>query len=447
MLILDASGSMWGEIDGQAKIATARGVIQNLLSDWDQSIELGLTAYGHRSKGACDDIEMLQPVGPVDAGAIMKAVNEIIPKGKTPLTEAVRQAAEKLKYTEERATVILVSDGIETCDSDPCAAAKTLSEAGVDFKVHVVGFDLKQDEQDALRCLAENTGGEFLVAQNATGLHDALKTTVTKVKQEAVQVAAADTVQVVKKKASKELSDPTPLAVGEIVKGRLGNRKFDHYWKIDAQPGKYYVVLDSERADDKHSNIRTDVTALASDGKKIDKLIGLNEIDYRTRGASLITISNEAEIILKVSNKSSIVDYMLGVFPADAKVPSPYFVRAPAIKPLGVGEKVTVGLSLPPGPSSESWHSVTLEPRDYQFTVTFERLDGKKSNVRGELEMFGTLGERLGRKDKVCSVNEIGLTGTCAAKLSLAEDADILLRLSPKNDVEYSAKLLIQEVE
>jgi Ca-activated chloride channel family protein len=133
----------------------------------------------------------LQPVGRVDAGSIMKAVNGIKPKGKTPLTEAVRRAAEELKYTEDRATVILVSDGLETCAADPCAVAKTLEETGVDFTVHVVGFDLKEEEKKALQCLADNTGGLFLAAKDAGGLHDALKATVTKVKEQAVKAVEA----------------------------------------------------------------------------------------------------------------------------------------------------------------------------------------------------------------------------------------------------------------
>ena len=62
--------------------------------------------------------------------------------GKTPLTDAVKQAAEALKYTEDKATVILITDGLETCSADPCALAKELEQSGVDFTTHVVGFDV-----------------------------------------------------------------------------------------------------------------------------------------------------------------------------------------------------------------------------------------------------------------------------------------------------------------
>lgn len=203
MLVLDASGSMWGQVEGRAKIEIARDVIQTLVKDWDKSLEVGLLAYGHRSKGECNDIETLQKVGPVNADGIMKAVNALQPKGKTPISDAVRLAAEELKYTEDHATVILVSDGLETCEADPCAVAKSLKQAGVNFTVHVVGFDLKKEEQDAIKCLAENTGGQFLPAQSAGSLRQALQTTVVKVKEEAVRVAQVEATTPKKEPAAK----------------------------------------------------------------------------------------------------------------------------------------------------------------------------------------------------------------------------------------------------
>jgi len=176
ILVLDASGSMWGQIDGQNKIVIARDVVKDLLGVWDPAVYLGLMAYGHRRKGDCSDIEMLVPVGPVDAARIAGIVDGINPKGKTPLSAAVRQAAETLKYTEEAATVILVTDGLETCDADPCAVAKSLEESGVDFTTHVVGFDLSDEESKQVQCLAENTGGQYFKAGNATELREALGT-------------------------------------------------------------------------------------------------------------------------------------------------------------------------------------------------------------------------------------------------------------------------------
>jgi len=178
ILVLDASGSMWGQIRGKAKITIARKVIAKLVKDLNPKTELGLTAYGHRRKGDCSDIELLIPVSPLDPKRIVKAVNGLKPKGKTPLSEAVRQAAQHLKYTEEKATVVLVSDGKETCDADPCALGRQLEESGANFTVHVIGFDVGKEERHGLQCLAENTGGVYLGADDGDSLSTALNTAV-----------------------------------------------------------------------------------------------------------------------------------------------------------------------------------------------------------------------------------------------------------------------------
>ncbi|RDE08574.1 hypothetical protein DVH29_11225 [Pelagibacterium lacus] len=44
----------------------------------------------------------------------------------------------------------------------------------MNFTAHVVGFDLTEEEHAGLACIAENTGGVFVPAQNANELRDAL---------------------------------------------------------------------------------------------------------------------------------------------------------------------------------------------------------------------------------------------------------------------------------
>ncbi|MCB1784198.1 MAG: VWA domain-containing protein, partial [Alphaproteobacteria bacterium] len=179
ILVLDGSGSMWGQIDGKAKITIAKDVLSDLLNDLPESRRLGLMAYGHRRKGDCSDIEEMAAVG-ADRRAIAEAVGKISPKGKTPMADSIKQAAEKLKYTEKKATVILISDGIETCAPDPCGVATALEQSGVDFTAHVVGFDISGENDEAqLRCIAENTGGKYVSASSAGELAQALKETVS----------------------------------------------------------------------------------------------------------------------------------------------------------------------------------------------------------------------------------------------------------------------------
>lgn len=182
ILVLDGSGSMWGQIEDRTKISIAQDVVADLLKSLPENQGLGLTVYGHRRKGDCSDIETIITPEAGQHGAIVEAVNSIKPKGKTPMTDAVIAAAEALRYTEDKATVILVSDGIETCNPDPCAAARALEEAGVDFTAHVVGFNIGDPEAIAqMRCLAEETGGTFRTADTAAELSDALTVIATPV--------------------------------------------------------------------------------------------------------------------------------------------------------------------------------------------------------------------------------------------------------------------------
>ena len=178
ILVLDASGSMWGQIDGRAKLEIAREALAKVVGEMPAETEMGLMAYGHREKGSCEDIELIVPPAPGTGSAIIDAANSMKFLGKTPLSEAVRRAAEALKSTEAKATVILITDGIETCDADPCALGTELEASGVDFTAHVVGFGLTAEEGAQVACLAENTGGTYIEAKDAGALQDALKTAV-----------------------------------------------------------------------------------------------------------------------------------------------------------------------------------------------------------------------------------------------------------------------------
>ncbi len=178
IIVFDASGSMWAQLDGKTKIEIAKKTLANLVTNWDENKHLGLLAYGHRKKGDCNDIETLVPVGKVNKSGMISTVNKINPKGKTPISASIRMAADELKFTEDNATVILISDGKETCNADPCATAAELEKLGVNFTAHVIGFGVDKQTSEQLKCIAANTGGKYFPADNAEQLNDALKKVV-----------------------------------------------------------------------------------------------------------------------------------------------------------------------------------------------------------------------------------------------------------------------------
>ncbi len=182
IIVFDASGSMWGQLEGKTKIGIAKKTLNKLVSNWDENKQLGLIAYGHRKKGDCKDIETLVPVGKVNKSSMKAIVNKINPKGKTPISASITMAANELKYTEDNATIILISDGKETCNADPCATAAELEKLGVNFTAHVIGFGVDKKTSEQLQCIADNTGGKYFPADNAEQLKDALEKVIEKVK-------------------------------------------------------------------------------------------------------------------------------------------------------------------------------------------------------------------------------------------------------------------------
>jgi len=258
--------------------------------------------------------------------------------------------------------------------------------------------------------------------------------------------APAEKAIIASKTASVDEKRPAPLAVGETVKGRLGASKNYHYWKVDTQPGKYRVVIDVKRADGAHSNIQSAIVAFAADGGKVGEIVRINDIEFRTRAAADLKIGGEPGMVLRVSNETSIVDYWLGVFPTNAQIVSPYFVRPPTIIPLALGKSVSAVLEHRPGMPAEAWYSASLQGTDYRISVEFVRSDGRKSNVQGTVDMFGPIGEPLQGIRRLCRVNEIELSGRCSAKLSFAEDAQVLFRVTPDNDASYTATFAIESL-
>jgi Ca-activated chloride channel family protein len=173
VLIIDASGSMAAELDGEPRLDIARRVIHDEAAHWANGAELGLVAYGHRRKGDCADIETMLPVGPLDMATLGNALDQLRARGKTPLSAALVAASGLLP---DGGSIVLVSDGLETCDADPCAVAASLRQANVDLRIFVIGFGLTRPELDTLGCIAENGGGLLLPADSAQSLSETLST-------------------------------------------------------------------------------------------------------------------------------------------------------------------------------------------------------------------------------------------------------------------------------
>ncbi|MCJ1696295.1 VWA domain-containing protein [Rathayibacter caricis] len=180
MLILDASGSMVRDVPtGGTRMDAARAAATTLLDGLDPQARLGLTVFGtgtgnsdaERAAG-CSDVTVLQPVGPVDAAAYSASVAGIVESGFTPIGPALRSAADQLP-TGEPATIVLVSDGVDTCSppSSCDVAAEVLAERPL-LSIEVIGFAVDADEQaqSQLQCIATLGSGSYVDASDADQL-------------------------------------------------------------------------------------------------------------------------------------------------------------------------------------------------------------------------------------------------------------------------------------
>ncbi|HBF43696.1 MAG TPA: hypothetical protein DDW42_08750 [Desulfobacteraceae bacterium] len=176
MFIVDASGSMWGDAGGQRKIDAAKEVISKIVPELPSEVKVGLTVYGHRRKGDCSDIEVMVPPGSSDRKGLIAKVLALSPKGKTPIADSIKKVANLLKSIEEETTIILISDGEETCNADPCGVVKSLKKAGIKFILHVVGFDVNDSQKKQLECLSEAGSGKYFGAKDTGSLLEAFET-------------------------------------------------------------------------------------------------------------------------------------------------------------------------------------------------------------------------------------------------------------------------------
>ena len=179
LFIYDASGSMWGHMENKTKKEIASEVLTTTVGNLPDNQIIGLIAYGHRKKDDCNDIEYIVNLTNASKANVTNAVKSLNPTGKTPLARTALLAINSLKESNTKATIILITDGIESCDGDICKVVTDAKANGIDFKLHIVGFGLKESEKEQLICAAQAGNGTYYDADNAGGLGEVLTEATT----------------------------------------------------------------------------------------------------------------------------------------------------------------------------------------------------------------------------------------------------------------------------
>ena len=148
----------------------------------------GLIVFGHRRAKDCGDIELISPIGEDRRAQPGRRWSRALkPSARRRLPKLIRLAGRTLQkwrrevrnHKGDSNSIVLVTDGVEECRGDPCAAAAELKALGIDVKVHIVGFALGAGESNKLQCVVEQTGGRYFDASDVT----ALQRTLTEVRQ------------------------------------------------------------------------------------------------------------------------------------------------------------------------------------------------------------------------------------------------------------------------
>lgn len=181
LVILDASGSMLKDQQGEDRIEIAK---DTLLSFMEKSIPAGtpfaFRAFGHIEEGSCEG-ELLIPVSPFDFTGMAPIVKnvEAINLAKTPIAQSIEMIPLDLKGTTGERVVVLLTDGKETCDGNPSAAIRKVMAEYPNTRINIVGYNIKDDEiKRDFESWAVLGDGRYFSASEAESLNLALNQAV-----------------------------------------------------------------------------------------------------------------------------------------------------------------------------------------------------------------------------------------------------------------------------
>lgn len=180
LILLDGSGSMLETWDGTTKWTVAKRLIQETLDSIQKenpSVEIGLRVFGHQSPRAmkdCKDSKLEVVISKNSAAAIQNKLNEIVPKGHTPIAYSLFLAADDFPDLPGTNSIILITDGIENCEGDPCASAEVLTNKRITLKPFIIGIGLAEEDKGKFNCV-----GTYYDATNETTFENAINVVIS----------------------------------------------------------------------------------------------------------------------------------------------------------------------------------------------------------------------------------------------------------------------------
>jgi hypothetical protein len=178
-IVLDVSGSMKAKLGKSTRWQTALDALGQVVATIPDDFKVALRVYGHRhpskSPETCTDTELVLPLGKLDRERILATASSLQPRGETPLVLSTLETIGDLKAAGG-GTVILITDGEESCKGDAKAAAEAIAQSGLNLTLNIVGFTLTgQAVKAQLTSLAGSTGGNYFGAASGEQLSQAIR--------------------------------------------------------------------------------------------------------------------------------------------------------------------------------------------------------------------------------------------------------------------------------
>ncbi len=370
LFVFDGSQSMYGRWESGKKIDIAQRLMTRML-DSLQSLnsdrfQLALRVYGHQRPVPpqdCNDTRLEVPFKNNNIGRIKSTINGINPKGTTPIARSLLRAANDFPPCENcRNVIILITDGVEACDEDPCAASRMLQKKGITLKPFVIGIGLDKNFRETFECV-----GNYYDAADERTFKQVLNVVISQ--------ALDNTTAQINLLDKNNIASETDVAITfrDKVSGKL-TKQLVHTLNYKGNPDTIYLdpLVNYEMIVHSLPPRRADSVRIAA-GKH-------NQIGLKMpRGSLALTISNRATYenlkcivrehgkrpILHVQDFNTTQKYLAGHYDIEILTLPRYIQEKLEIK---AGETTTIGIPSPGkvnfSASAPGYGSILLEKED-----------------------------------------------------------------------------------
>jgi hypothetical protein len=176
LLLMDVSDSMDESINMGRKIDIAKDAMTDVVNSLS-GVNLGIRIFPADSFSCYSSL--ISDISPIDIKktTLLTQIDDLYPRGYTPIEQSLRDSQSDFSMYGSK-EIILVSDGEETCDGDPCTAILDLRAQGFDITVHTIGFDISDEGRNQLLCISQATGGNHYDASDKESLMNAMSQAV-----------------------------------------------------------------------------------------------------------------------------------------------------------------------------------------------------------------------------------------------------------------------------